>query len=42
MTTAFVELGISPRAFCVLVHAARGQRTQIELAKFAERTGPGS
>jgi DNA-binding MarR family transcriptional regulator len=36
MTAAFAELGISPRAFCVLVHAAQGQCAQIELAKLAD------
>jgi hypothetical protein len=44
---AFAQLWISPRAFCVLVHAAQGQHTQMELAKLADYRltgagGPGS
>ncbi|GLW08925.1 MarR family transcriptional regulator [Microtetraspora sp. NBRC 13810] len=36
MSAAFVELGITPRAFCVLFHALEAERTQIELAEIAD------
>lgn len=36
MAAAFAELGTSPRAFCVLVHAAQDELTQIELARLAD------
>lgn len=36
MTAAFAESGMTPRAFCVLAHAAQGEFTQIELAKLSD------
>ena len=36
MNAAFAELGMTPRAFCVLSKAMTGQYTQIELAKLAD------
>lgn len=36
MTAAFTEIGISPRAFCVLFHAMEAERTQIQLAELAD------
>jgi MarR family transcriptional regulator, transcriptional regulator for hemolysin len=32
MTAALAEIGLTPRSFCVLMHAAPGEQTQIELA----------
>jgi MarR family transcriptional regulator for hemolysin len=32
MTAALAEIGLTPRAFCVLEHALPGELTQIELA----------
>ena len=36
MNSAFAEIGITPREYCVLAHAMGGQYTQIELAKLAD------
>lgn len=36
MTAAFAEIGITPRAYCVLAHAMSGEYTQIELAKLSD------
>jgi DNA-binding MarR family transcriptional regulator len=36
MSSAFAEIGITPREYCVLAHAMGGQFTQIELAKLAD------
>jgi MarR family transcriptional regulator, transcriptional regulator for hemolysin len=36
MTAAFAEIGITPREYCVLAHAMRGQYTQTELATIAD------
>jgi len=36
MSAAFTELGITPRAFCVLYHALETERTQIQLAEIAD------
>src|SRR3984957_1008260 len=36
MSSAFAEIGITPREYCVLAHALGGQYTQIELAKLAD------
>ncbi len=36
MAAAFVELGITPREYCVLFHAREAERTQIQLAKISE------
>lgn len=36
MAAAFTELGITPRAFCVLYHALEAERTQIQLAELAD------
>jgi MarR family transcriptional regulator, transcriptional regulator for hemolysin len=36
MTAAFAEIGITPRDYCVLHHAASGELTQIELAKLSD------
>lgn len=36
MTAAFAELGITPRAYCVLFHALEAERTQAELAGFSD------
>lgn len=35
MSAATAEIGITPRAFCVLYHALEAEHTQIELAGFA-------
>lgn len=36
MTAAFAELGITPRAYCVLFHALEAERTQIQLAEISD------
>lgn len=36
MTAAFADIGMTPRAYCVLNHALSGEYTQIELAKLAD------
>ncbi|MFJ7908153.1 MarR family winged helix-turn-helix transcriptional regulator [Kitasatospora sp. NPDC096204] len=36
MAAAFTELGITPRAYCVLFHAREAERTQIQLAELAD------
>jgi MarR family transcriptional regulator, transcriptional regulator for hemolysin len=36
MTAAFAEIGITPREYCVLYHAAAGELTQIELARLSD------
>jgi MarR family transcriptional regulator for hemolysin len=36
MTAAFADLGITPRAYCVLFHALEQERTQIELAQISD------
>ncbi|MFJ4669875.1 MarR family winged helix-turn-helix transcriptional regulator [Kitasatospora purpeofusca] len=36
MSAAFTELGITPRAYCVLFHAMEDERTQIQLAELAD------
>jgi MarR family transcriptional regulator, transcriptional regulator for hemolysin len=36
MTAAFAELGITPRAYCVLFHATEAERTQIQLAEISD------
>jgi MarR family transcriptional regulator, transcriptional regulator for hemolysin len=36
MSSAFAEIGITPRDYCVLAHAMSGQYTQIELAKLSD------
>ncbi|WP_327678127.1 MarR family winged helix-turn-helix transcriptional regulator [Kitasatospora sp. NBC_00458] len=36
MAAAFTELGITPRAYCVLFHAMEAERTQIQLAELAD------
>jgi DNA-binding MarR family transcriptional regulator len=36
MSAAFTELGITPRAYCVLFHALEKERTQIQLAEISE------
>ncbi|HEY9389498.1 MAG TPA: MarR family transcriptional regulator [Mycobacteriales bacterium] len=36
MTAAFTEIGISPRAYCVLFHAMEAERTQIQLAEVCD------
>src|SRR5580693_5038226 len=36
MTAAFAEIGITPRDYCVLHHAASGELTQIELARVSD------
>lgn len=36
MTAAFTELGITPRAYCVLFHAQEAERTQAELAAISD------
>ncbi|MER5350265.1 MarR family winged helix-turn-helix transcriptional regulator [Kitasatospora sp. NPDC002551] len=35
MAAAFTELGVTPRAYCVLFHALAAERTQIQLAELA-------
>ena len=36
MTAAFAEIGMTPRAYCVLSQAMSGEYTQIELAKLSD------
>jgi MarR family transcriptional regulator, transcriptional regulator for hemolysin len=36
MSAAFEEIGITPRAFCVLYHAIEEERTQIQLAEISD------
>jgi DNA-binding MarR family transcriptional regulator len=36
MTAAFIEIGITPRAYCVLFHALEAERTQIQLAEISD------
>jgi DNA-binding MarR family transcriptional regulator len=36
MAAAFAEIGITPRAFCVLFHALEEERTQIQLAEISD------
>lgn len=36
MTAAMAELGISPRGFCVLLHALGHERTQVQLAEIGD------
>lgn len=36
MTAAFAEIGMTPRAYCVLSHAMSGEYTQIEIAKLSD------
>lgn len=36
MTAAFAELGMTPRAYCVLFHALEAERTQAELAAISD------
>jgi DNA-binding MarR family transcriptional regulator len=36
MTEALQEIGLTPRGFCVLMHALPGELTQIELARLAD------
>ena len=36
MTAAFAEIGITPRDYCVLYHAAAAELTQIELARVSD------
>ena len=36
MNAAFAEIGMTPRAYCVLKNALAGEYTQIELAKIAD------
>lgn len=36
MTAAFAEIGITPRAYCVLFHALEAERTQNQLAEIAD------
>jgi MarR family transcriptional regulator, transcriptional regulator for hemolysin len=36
MTAAFAEIGMTPRAYCVLNRAMSGEYTQIELAKLSD------
>jgi len=36
MTAAFAEIGITPREYCVLHHAASGELTQTELARLSD------
>lgn len=36
MTAAFADLGMTPRAFCVLFHALEKERTQVELAAISD------
>ncbi|MGW4893755.1 MarR family winged helix-turn-helix transcriptional regulator [Kitasatospora sp. NPDC004240] len=36
MAAAFAELGITPRAYCVLLHALEEERTQIQLAQLCD------
>jgi MarR family transcriptional regulator, transcriptional regulator for hemolysin len=36
MAAAMAEIGITPRAYCVLFHALEAERTQIELAEISD------
>lgn len=36
MAAAFEEIGITPRAYCVLFHALEEERTQIQLAELSQ------
>jgi MarR family transcriptional regulator for hemolysin len=36
MTAALAEIGMSPRAHCVLAHAAQTERTQAQLAELSD------
>lgn len=36
MTAAFTEIGITPRAYCVLFHALEAERTQVQLAEVCD------
>jgi MarR family transcriptional regulator, transcriptional regulator for hemolysin len=36
MSAAFAEVGITPRAYCVLYHALEEERTQIQLAEISD------
>jgi MarR family transcriptional regulator, transcriptional regulator for hemolysin len=36
MAAAFAEIGITPRAYCVLYHAMEAERTQIQLAEISD------
>jgi MarR family transcriptional regulator, transcriptional regulator for hemolysin len=36
MSAAFEEIGITPRAYCVLFHALEEERTQIQLAEISD------
>jgi MarR family transcriptional regulator for hemolysin len=36
MTAALAEIGMSPRAHCVLAHAAQAERTQAQLAEISD------
>ncbi|GAA4628320.1 hypothetical protein GCM10023196_044170 [Actinoallomurus vinaceus] len=36
MNAAFEEIGITPRAYCVLFHALEEERTQIQLAEISD------
>jgi MarR family transcriptional regulator for hemolysin len=36
MDAAFAEIGMTPRAYCVLSKAMSGEYTQIELAKLSD------
>jgi DNA-binding MarR family transcriptional regulator len=36
MTAALAEIGLTPRAYCVLSHAMSGEYSQIELAKLSD------
>ena|SRR5256885_2210039 len=36
MTAALTEIGVTPRAYCVLFHALAAERTQIELAEITD------
>jgi MarR family transcriptional regulator, transcriptional regulator for hemolysin len=36
MAAAMAEIGVTPRAYCVLFHALEAERTQIELAEISD------
>jgi len=36
MTAALSEIGITPRDYCILLHAMQAERTQIQLAEIAD------
>ncbi|SEG44710.1 DNA-binding transcriptional regulator, MarR family [Actinacidiphila yanglinensis] len=36
MTAALAEIGMSPRAHCVLAHAAQAERTQAQIAELSD------